>query len=178
MEYSVRLPSFLFPVYQLTLRQSQEYDENYRKIFFMLTDKENCMPTVLIDADGCQRRGVPVLILCDTAHRIERDGAETLVFDKGADSVDFALVNRVRPGDIVVTQDYGLAGMCLARLARALNQNGLEYTAGNIDTLLDRRWRNKKLLRAGKHPKGPSKRTSEQDDSFVRALERILAESL
>lgn len=188
MEYSVRLPSFLFPVYQLTLRQSQEYDENYRKIFFMLTDKENCMPTVLIDADGCpvvdltirtcRRRGVPVLILCDTAHRIERDGAETLVFDKGADSVDFALVNRVRRGDIVVTQDYGLAGMCLARLARALNQNGLEYTAGNIDTLLDRRWRNKKLLRAGKHPKGPSKRTSEQDDSFIRALERILAESL
>ena len=97
MEYSVRLPSFLFPVYQLTLRQSQEYDENYRKIFFMLTDKENCMPTVLIDADGCpvvdltiricKRCGVPVLILCDTAHRIERDGAETLVFDKGAEDV-------------------------------------------------------------------------------------------
>ena len=63
------------------------------------------MPTVLIDADGCpvvdltiricRACSVPVLILCDTAHRIERDGAETMVFDKGADSVDFALVNRV-----------------------------------------------------------------------------------
>lgn len=94
------------------------------------------MPTILIDADGCpvvdltvrigRAHGVPVKILCDTAHRIEREGAKTLVFDKGADSVDFALVNRVQPGDIVITQDYGLASMCLARRARVLNQNGLE----------------------------------------------------
>lgn len=104
------------------------------------------MPTILIDADGCpvvdltvriaRAHGVPVKILCDTAHRIEREGAETLVFDKGADSVDFALVNRVQPGDIVITQDYGLACICLARRARVLNQNGLEYTAQNIDGLL------------------------------------------
>ena len=82
------------------------------------------MPTILIDADGCpvvdltvrigRSHGVPMKILCDTAHRIEREGAETLVFDKGADSVDFALVNRITPGDIVITQDYGLATMCLA----------------------------------------------------------------
>ena len=136
------------------------------------------MPTILIDADGCpvvdltvrigRVHGVPVKILCDTAHRIEREGAETLVFDKGADSVDFALVNRVQPADIVITQDYGLAGMCLARRARVLNQNGLEYS------LLARRHENKKLLRAGKHPKGPAKRTREQDEAFVGALENIL----
>ena len=85
------------------------------------------MPTVLIDADGCpvvdltirlcKGQGTPVLILCDAAHCIQREGAQTLMFDKGADSVDFALVNRVSPGDIVVTQDYGLASMCLARRA-------------------------------------------------------------
>ena len=101
--------------------------------------------------------GVPVIILCDTAHQIEREDAQTLVFDKGADSVDFALVNRVKPGDIVVTQDYGLASMCLAKCARVLNQNGLEYTADNIDALMLRRYENKKLLRAGKHPKGSPK---------------------
>ena len=63
--------------------------------------------TILIDADGCPvvdltiqtaaKYKVPVLILCDTAHQIQRDGAQTLTFDKGADSVDFALVNRVHP---------------------------------------------------------------------------------
>ena len=64
--------------------------------------------------------------------------------------------------------------MCLARRARVLNQNGLEYTADNIDLLLDRRWQNKKLLRAGKHPKGPAKRTREQDAEFARVFESIL----
>ena len=142
------------------------------------------MPTVLIDADGCpvidltlricRAHGVPVLILCDTAHRIERDGAETLVFDKGADSVDFALVNHVRPGDVVVTQDYGLAAMCLSRRARVLNQNGLEYTADNIDGLLEQRHHNNKLLCAGRHLKGPARRTKEQDEAFGVALERVL----
>ena len=85
---------------------------------------------VLIDADGCpvvdltlqiaKRFSVPVIILCDTSHQIEREGAQTLVFDKGADSVDFALVNRVKPGDIVVTQDYELASMCLANRPESL----------------------------------------------------------
>ena len=140
--------------------------------------------TILIDADGCPvvdltiqtaaKYKVPVLILCDTAHQIQRDGAQTLTFDKGADSVDFALVNRVTPGDIVITQDYGLASMCLARRARVLNQNGLEYTTQNIDGLLARRHENKKLLRAGKHPKGPAKRTKEQDEAFAKALESML----
>ena len=140
--------------------------------------------TILIDADGCpvvdltlqiaKRFSIPAIILCDTSHQIEREGAQTLVFDKGSDSVDFALVNRVKSGDIVVTQDYGLASMCLARCARVLNQNGLEYTSENIDGLLFRRHKNKKLLRAGKHPKGASKRTKEQDITYRNALERIL----
>ena len=88
--------------------------------------------------------------------------------------MDFALVNRVQPEDIVITQDYGLACICLARRARVFNQNGLEYTARNIDGLLARRHENKKLLRAGKHPKGPAKRTREQDEAFARALENLI----
>lgn len=140
--------------------------------------------TILIDADGCPvvdltlqkaaKYDVPVLILCDTAHQIQRDGTQTLTFEKGADSVDFALVNRVCPGDLVITQDYGLASMCLARRARVLNQNGLEYTPENIDGLLFRRHENKKLLRAGKHPKGSPKRAKEQDAAYKNALEKIL----
>ena len=69
---------------------------------------------ILIDADGCpvvdltlqiaKQFSIPVIILCDTSHQIERKGAQTLVFDKGADSVDFALVNRVKPGDLPITK--------------------------------------------------------------------------
>lgn len=123
--------------------------------------------TILIDADGCPvvdltlrsagKKGAPVVILCDTSHRIEREGAQTLVFDKGADSVDFALVNRVKPGDLVVTQDYGLASMCLAKCARVLNQNGLEYTADNIDALMLQRHENKKAPSRRQASKGGCK---------------------
>jgi uncharacterized protein YaiI (UPF0178 family) len=89
-------------------------------------------------------------------------------------STRVSTVNRVKPGDVVVTQDYGLASMCLAKCARVLNQNGLEYTADNIDALMLRRYENKKLLRAGKHPKGSPKRTKEQDVRFADTLEKIL----
>ena len=64
--------------------------------------------------------------------------------------------------------------MCLSRRARVLNQNGLEYTADNIEWLLEQRHHNKKLLRAGKHLKGPAKRTKEQDEAFETALGRML----
>ena len=104
---------------------------------------------LLIDADGCpvvdisvkiaSDYGLRCIILCDTAHVFERGNAETLTVSKGADSVDFKLVNLLDKGDIVVTQDYGLAAMCLARGASAIDQNGMRYTADNIGGLLEAR---------------------------------------
>ena len=139
---------------------------------------------VLIDADGCpvvdmavrlcKRYAVPCLLLCDTAHEFHRDGAETIVFDKGADSVDYALVNRVSSGDIVITQDYGLASMCLSRGARILHQDGWEYTRDNIDALLLVRHESRKLRAAGKRTKGPKKRVQAQNDAFAAAFETVL----
>ncbi len=140
---------------------------------------------LLIDADGCPvvDEAVAVakafhaecLILCDTAHHFNKEGAQTLVFSQGADSVDFALANLVQAGDIVVTQDYGLAAMCLARAARALNQDGVEYTADNIDSLLLARHTARKIRSSGGRLKGPKKRSPVQDKDFVAALEALLA---
>lgn len=138
------------------------------------------LPKVLVDADGCpvvdltikiaQEFHLEVILICDTSHRIERAGAETVVVDKGADAVDFVLVNRVEKGDIVVTQDYGLAAMVLAKQGFALNQNGLIYTEGNIDRLLHMRHISKKARRAGNRLKGPKKRTSEEDQKFAHSF--------
>ena len=143
---------------------------------------------VLIDADGCpvvdiairlcKQWALPCLVLCDTAHEFHRDGAETLVFGKGADSVDYALVNRVLPGDIVVTQDYGLASMCLARKARVLHQDGWEYTLDNIDALLLVRHDSRKHRAAGNRMKGPKKRTAQQDNAFSQALSKLIQHSV
>lgn len=140
---------------------------------------------LLIDADGCpvvdnavrlaKRYGVEVLILCDTAHVFEKDGAQTITVSKGADSVDYALVNRVSPGDLVVTQDYGLAAMCLAKRAIPLNQNGLVYTNDNIDALLLFRHAAREICNAGGRLKGNAKRNrKEQDAAFEAALEQLI----
>lgn len=82
---------------------------------------------ILIDADGCpvveltiklaKKYGIQCLIVHDTSHEFSSDYAQVMVVDKGADSVDYRIVNRVNPGDIVITQDYGLAAMCLSRKA-------------------------------------------------------------
>lgn len=143
---------------------------------------------VWIDADGCpvvdetvalaKRYGAACFILCDTSHRYNKPGAQTLVYSKGADSVDFALVNLVKPGDLVVTQDYGLAAMCLARAARPLSQDGMEYTSDNIDSLLLARHTAKKIREGGGRLRGPKKRGPEQNSAFISRLESMLREKI
>ena len=140
--------------------------------------------TVFIDADGCpvvditvaltKQAGADCVILCDTSHEFERVGAKTITVSKGNDSVDFVLVNMVRKGDIVVTQDYGLAAMCLVKGAVPVNQDGMTYTDDNIDALLLRRHTAKKVRLAGGRLKGPSKRTPDQDRMFETALGKLL----
>lgn len=141
---------------------------------------------VFIDADGCPVVNETVrmcnemkkecIIICDTSHCIEKEGAHTIVVEKGADSVDFRLVNMLGKGDVAVTQDYALAAMCLAKGARIINQNGMEYTDKNIDSLLMSRFVAKKVRNAGGRLKGPSKRTKEQTEQFIKKLSEILQE--
>jgi len=139
---------------------------------------------IFIDADGCpvvdiavptaKKHGAECTIICDTAHSIQRDGAETIIVDKGADSADFRLVNLIGAGDIAVTQDYGLAAMCLSKRAVVLNQDGKRYTEENISGLLEFRAVSAKIRRSGGRTKGLSKRTSQQDSDFERALSELL----
>lgn len=139
---------------------------------------------ILIDADGCPVVDITVglaaayfvecIILCDTSHVFKKEGARTLTYSKGPDSVDFALVNLICPGDLVITQDYGLAAMCLSRGAMVLSQNGMEYTAENIDGLLMSRYTAQKIRRAGGRLKGPAKRTPAQDEAYIDKLTKLL----
>lgn len=141
---------------------------------------------VFIDADACPVVNETVMlcrefekeciIICDTSHRIEKDGAQTIVVEKGSDSADFKLVNMLGKGDLAVTQDYALAAMALSKGARIINQNGMEYTDKNIDSLLMSRFIAKKIRNSGGRLKGPSKRTKEQTESFVKKLREILEE--
>ncbi len=140
-----------------------------------------------IDADGCPvinqalnaavRRHVESFLICDTAHVFSRRGAETITVDKGADSADFAIVSRIKAGDLVVTQDYGLAAMCLTRGALVIDQNGMRYTPENIDGLLAQRAQAGRIRRAGGRLKGPAKRTAAQNEAFISAFHAMLQEA-
>lgn len=142
---------------------------------------------ILVDADACpvvdltvreaRARNIPVTLITDTAHVLNRTDAEVITVEKGSDSADFKLVNLVQKGDLVVTQDYGLAAMVLAKGGRALNQDGMIYSEQNMDTLLFTRHIAKKVRMAGGRTKGPHKRTKEQDEDFLRTLQRMLEEA-
>lgn len=139
---------------------------------------------ILIDADGCpvvdisirtaKKFNIECIIICDTSHEFDRHGARTVTVSKGADSVDFALVNLLKKEDIVVTQDYGLAAMCLARGAVPIHQDGMIYDDSNIEGLLNQRHMAKKLRNAGGRLRGTPKRRQEQDDAFEAALTGLL----
>lgn len=141
---------------------------------------------LMIDADGCpvvalavktaEKYGVRCVLVCDTAHTFSNVPAEIITVSQGADSADFRIVNLLDAGDIVVTQDYGLAAMCLAKNATALNQNGLIYSEKNMDELLLSRHIHKKVRRAGGRMKGPKKRTKQQDEAFEKALTALFEE--
>ena len=138
---------------------------------------------ILIDGDGCpevdltikisRKFNIEVIIMCDTSHIFNKDGAKTMVFSKGADSVDFALINLLKKDDIVITQDYGLAAMAINKASYVINQNGLIYSNENIDRLLYSRHISKKIRKSGGRTKGPKKRTKEDDLNFERILTEI-----
>lgn len=143
---------------------------------------------ILIDADGCPvtrltvkiagEYNIDVIIFCDTSHIFDYENVQTIIVGKGSDSADFALVNEVKNGDLVITQDYGLSAMALSKKAIVLNQNGLIISDKNIDSLLTSRHISKKERMKGRHLKGPSKRTEQQNIDFENRLRGILDENI
>ena len=100
---------------------------------------------------------------------------ETLDVSVGADSADFAIVQMLQPGDVVVTQDIGLASMVLGRGAAAIGVRGRVYDKATIDMQLFIRHEEKKVRRAGGRTGGPSAFTSEDRSRFKRNLAELVA---
>jgi uncharacterized protein YaiI (UPF0178 family) len=152
--------------------------------FFMETGME-----IFIDGDGCpvieetERAaalyGLKVIIFCDTSHLIHSETSRVMVVDKGRDAADWAIISAAHPGDVVITQDYGLASLVLSRRAYAFHQDGWQYTEDNIEGLLQQRYEAGKARRSAKHHwKGPAKRERKQNEIFFRRLCHFLAERI
>ena len=145
---------------------------------------------IYVDADACpvvgivesiaEKYNIPTTLLCDTNHVLYSDYSEVIVVGAGADAVDYKLISICHKGDIVVSQDYGVAAMALGKGAYAIHQSGKWYTNDNIDQMLMERHLNKKARRGShkNHIKGPRKRTDEDDLHFAQSFEKLILMSM
>ena len=141
---------------------------------------------IFVDADACpvidiiekiaREYHIPVILICDTNHVLFSDYSEVIVVGAGADAVDYKLISICHKGDIVVSQDYGVAAMALGKGAYAIHQSGRWYTDDNINQMLMERHLNKKARRSShkNHIKGPKKRTWEDDERFSHSFEKMI----
>ena len=141
---------------------------------------------IFVDADACpvvgivekiaEKYNISTTLLCVTTHVLTSDYSEVIVVGAGADAVDYKLISICHKGDVVVSQDYGVAAMALGKGAYAIHQSGKWYTNENIDQLLMERHLNKKARRSShkNHLKGPRKRTEEDDIRFAQSFEKLL----
>jgi uncharacterized protein YaiI (UPF0178 family) len=147
--------------------------------------------TLFVDADACpvtreavavaRSLGVPVALVANSTQNLERlvrrPGVEAIVVSTGSDAADFAVIERLSPGDVVVTQDIGLAAMALGRGAAALSPRGRIFHAATIDAELLVRHEEKKLRRAGGRHQGPKPFTAEDREHFEEVLGRVLRDA-
>lgn len=161
----------------LSCRYNYDMDSkrNGEELVQIFVDADAC-PVVAIIEKIAKDNSVPVMLLCDTNHVLSSTYSKVVVVGAGADAVDYKLISICHKGDIVVSQDYGVAAMALGKGAYAIHQSGKWYTDDNIDQMLMERHLSKKARRSSRkcHVKGPKKRTEEDDERFAQSFEKML----
>lgn len=141
----------------------------------------------MVDADACPVKQeivlaartfrTPVIMVASYAHRlIPEEGVEIVQVDPSDQAVDLYIANHMRPGDIVITQDFGVAVLTLGKGALAMSFRGQQYTADNIDFLLASRHARSKARRGGFRMKGPRAMTEGDREIFLHHLTKVLRE--
>ncbi|MDT2640010.1 YaiI/YqxD family protein [Enterococcus dongliensis] len=146
---------------------------------------------LIIDGDGspvkdttilvAEKYGIPVVIVTSIDHYSKKEYPDFVRFiyvDRGSDSADFKIISVIKPTDILITQDYGLASLTLAKAAHVLHQTGMEYTQMNIDALLTQRFIGSKMRQAKQRTKGPKPFTNVEREQFKEVLESLIQQSL
>ncbi|WP_249871469.1 YaiI/YqxD family protein [Oceanobacillus saliphilus] len=146
---------------------------------------------IYVDADACPVKEViiaeanmltiPVVMVTSLSHFSNADdppGVKTIYVDTGAEAADYRIMKLAEKEDIIVTQDYGLASLGLAKGCDVLHHKGFVYTNDNIDQLLQTRYLSAMARKSGKRTKGPKPFTFEDKEKFRILLRNILSEKL
>lgn len=140
----------------------------------IVVDGDSC-PVKTEIAETARRFGIKVLMVSSYDHVLrESEGVEVVQVDRSQQSADLYIANHIASGDIVVTQDYGLAALALAKSCKTMSPRGDIYHPGNIDYLLERRHYQAKARRGGRHSKGPKPFTDEDRTHFTEVLLKLL----
>jgi uncharacterized protein YaiI (UPF0178 family) len=142
---------------------------------------------IFIDGDGspvkdsaveiAANNGIAVVIVTSIDHYSLKEYPANVSFvyvDKGADAADYKIVQLIKKDDILITQDYGLASLVLPKGVTVLHQSGDQYTAENIDNLLEQRHFGAKIRKSGGRTKGPKAFTQADREAFKAALTTFL----
>ncbi|MDN6161210.1 MAG: YaiI/YqxD family protein [Atopostipes sp.] len=134
---------------------------------------------IIIDADASPVKNevikvagkfnLKVLLIMSIAHHSDiqlPDHVERIYVEKGMDQADFKIIQLAKTGDVIVTQDYGLASLLLAKNCRVVHHMAYEYTDENINRLLEQRHFNSSKRKSGKKTKGPSAFTEKNRKEF------------
>lgn len=130
----------------------------------------DAMPSIPAIESFAQEYQVPCLLICDDTHQLQSDFSEVIVVSKGYQSVDMYLIGILKEGDIVITQDYGVATLALLKKTKVVHPKGMIYTEENILELLESRHQNQKLRKQKRHIIGPKKRTLLDEQRLLQSL--------
>jgi uncharacterized protein len=142
---------------------------------------------IYIDADACPvkdiiisegtRAKIPVILVTSFSHFSNAEqspGVETIYVDSGAEAADYRIMKLAEKGDIIVTQDYGLASLALAKRCTVLHHKGYTYTNENIDQLLQTRYLSAMARKGGQRTKGPKPFTAEDREKFRELFKKVI----
>ncbi|MCH1624190.1 YaiI/YqxD family protein [Fredinandcohnia quinoae] len=142
---------------------------------------------IYIDADACPVKKIviteainadfPVVLVTSFSHystEEQPEGVETIYVDSGADAADYRIMKLANKGDLIVTQDYGLASLGLAKGCIVMHHKGFLYTNDNIDELLQTRYISAMERKGGKRTKGPKAFTDEDREKFRQLFRKTI----
>ncbi|MER2132628.1 MAG: YaiI/YqxD family protein [Carnobacterium inhibens] len=143
---------------------------------------------VYVDADACPvkniiieealAKSIPVTLVTSISHfstKEQPSGVETVYVDTGAEAADYRIIKLIKKGEILITQDYGLASLGLGKGCLVLHHTGYRYTSENIDQLLQSRYLSAMVRKSGKRTKGPKPFTDENRREFRQRFKELLS---
>lgn len=139
---------------------------------------------LFIDADACpvkdeiiqitQSYPIDLVFVASYAHVGKKDDHRWVYVDSSKEAADLYIVNHAKDGDIVVTQDMGLASLLTSKNVYVITPHGKTVLEEDMAIVLHQRYLSYKHLSEGKKIKGPKPFVDQDRARFSEALTTAL----